>query len=244
MVTVLNIQPTHTIHTTHHISATPKAGQEEYSVLRDQWMRRGGGFIVGYDIVSHKSFDRVHDFYKQILSVTQTPAEHVAIVLVGNKKDLEHRRSVSTAEGMALANKWGVPFFETSALTNENVDECFEEVGRRIDLQDAASRSSKQTLLSPNGSVYTGTAIEMPTAVAAASIPFLQGVATYSPADNAVFAEYSGGWRYGRKHGNGTLRLRSSTTPTTTPTTTDASADVVVGCWADGILLEAHYNIK
>jgi Ras-related protein Rab-8A len=47
-------------------------------------------------------------------------------VLVGNKKDLEKDRVVSTSEGEALAKKHDVPFIETSALTNENVDKAYQ----------------------------------------------------------------------------------------------------------------------
>eukprot|EP01087_Luapelamoeba_hula_P013312 TRINITY_DN3802_c0_g3_i2.p1 TRINITY_DN3802_c0_g3~~TRINITY_DN3802_c0_g3_i2.p1 ORF type:complete len:309 (-),score=46.55 TRINITY_DN3802_c0_g3_i2:47-973(-) len=208
------------------------AGQEKFASLRDESMRRGGGYVIGYSIVNRESFERIHDFYDQLLAASTTPAEHMAIVLVGNKTDLEQQRSVSTAEGVALAEKWGVPFFETSALANEHVDECFEELGRWIDMQDTVPSSRQQTLQSPNGSVYTGTVVETPTGVTL--VPYLRGVATYTSADNALFGEYNGGWRCGRKHGNGTLRLRSTTT------THAGSGVVLVGRWLDGRLVEGH----
>ena len=58
--------------------------------------------------------------------------EKVPIVIVGNKKDLEHKRQVSTKEGQLLANEFNCPFFETSAAVRHNVDEMFVEVIRCI----------------------------------------------------------------------------------------------------------------
>jgi len=37
-------------------------------------------------------------------------------------------RQVSTADGEALAQTWGVPFFETSAKTKTNNEVCFYEL--------------------------------------------------------------------------------------------------------------------
>lgn len=47
----------------------------------------------------------------------------VPLILVGSKADLESDREVSKEDGKALADKFGCPFFETSAKTRVNVDE-------------------------------------------------------------------------------------------------------------------------
>jgi Ras-related protein Rab-2A len=41
----------------------------------------------------------------------------MAIMLIGNKSDLEHRRAVSTKEGEQFAQENGLIFLETSAKT-------------------------------------------------------------------------------------------------------------------------------
>ena len=51
-------------------------------------------------------------------------------ILVGNKKDLEMARTITFAEGKALADKYGIPFMETSAKTGHNVTEAFHELVR------------------------------------------------------------------------------------------------------------------
>ena len=46
-------------------------------------------------------------------------------VLVGNKADLEEFRVVSKSRGNSLASLNRTEFFETSAKTNQNVNEIF-----------------------------------------------------------------------------------------------------------------------
>jgi len=54
-------------------------------------------------------------------------------VIVGNKIDVAgDARKVTTREGQELADKWGVPFIETSAKTRVNIEECITEVVRRV----------------------------------------------------------------------------------------------------------------
>jgi GTPase SAR1 family protein len=49
----------------------------------------------------------------------------VCRLLVGNKVDLGGQRAVSRGEGAALAERYQIPFFETSALEGTNVTEAF-----------------------------------------------------------------------------------------------------------------------
>ncbi len=59
----------------------------------------------------------------------------MAQILVGNKSDMaEERRAVSYSSGKALADEYGIPFLETSAKDNVNVEQvgrggCGERVG-------------------------------------------------------------------------------------------------------------------
>ena len=45
------------------------AGQDEYSVMREQYMSRGDGFLLVYSVTDASSFDNVPNFYRQILRV-------------------------------------------------------------------------------------------------------------------------------------------------------------------------------
>eukprot|EP01101_Sappina_pedata_P008219 TRINITY_DN450_c0_g1_i2.p1 TRINITY_DN450_c0_g1~~TRINITY_DN450_c0_g1_i2.p1 ORF type:complete len:187 (+),score=75.44 TRINITY_DN450_c0_g1_i2:39-599(+) len=106
------------------------AGQEEFSAMRDQYMRTGQGFLCIYSIASRTSFDEIRIFRDQILRVKDT--DKVPLVLCGNKCDLESERQVSTAEGADLAKSFGCPFVETSAKARINVETAFFGLVREI----------------------------------------------------------------------------------------------------------------
>lgn len=76
------------------------AGQEEYSAMREQYMRTGEGFLLVYSITSRQSFDEIMTFQQQILRVKDK--DYFPIIVVGNKCDLEQERQVSTEGRLTL----------------------------------------------------------------------------------------------------------------------------------------------
>ncbi|EIE79843.1 hypothetical protein G6F46_006460 [Rhizopus delemar] len=106
------------------------AGQEEYSAMREQYMRNGEGFLLVYSITSRMSFDEISTFYQQICRVKDR--DYFPMVLVGNKCDLESDRQVSSQEGKDLAKQFGCQFIETSAKQKIHVEEAFFEVVKDI----------------------------------------------------------------------------------------------------------------
>ena len=107
------------------------AGQDEYSAMRDLYLRTGQGFLCVYSVASRTSFDEVLTFRESILRCKD--AVKIPMVLVGNKCDLgDDERQVSEREGRDLAKSMGVPFFEASAKQRINVDEVFYELVREV----------------------------------------------------------------------------------------------------------------
>ncbi|XP_004695143.1 PREDICTED: GTPase HRas isoform X4 [Condylura cristata] len=92
------------------------AGQEEYSAMRDQYMRTGEGFLCVFAINSSKSFEDIHQYREQIKRVKD--ADDVPMVLVGNKSDLA-ARTVDAPQAQELARSYGIPYVETSAKTRQ-----------------------------------------------------------------------------------------------------------------------------
>uniref|UniRef100_A0A3B4AS59 GTPase KRas n=1 Tax=Periophthalmus magnuspinnatus TaxID=409849 RepID=A0A3B4AS59_9GOBI len=117
------------------------AGQEEYSAMRDQYMRTGEGFLCVFAINNTKSFEDVH-LYEQINRVKDS--DSVPMVLVGNKSDL-NSRTVETKQAQELARSYGVPFVETSAKTRQGVEEAFYSLVREIRKYKETNRSSKKS---------------------------------------------------------------------------------------------------
>ena len=56
--------------------------------------------------------------------------EGVFKILVGNKCDLNEQRQVSKERGKQLADSYGIPFIETSAKSNENIEKLFADSTR------------------------------------------------------------------------------------------------------------------
>jgi len=106
------------------------AGQEEYSALRDQYMKTGEGFILVYSVTSRASFDYATKLRGNIIRMKE--AQDFPVVLVGNKKDLNEERQVTEAEGRLLAEKFEIRFIETSAKLNQGINEAFAELVREI----------------------------------------------------------------------------------------------------------------
>ncbi|CCK71978.1 Ras family GTPase RAS2 KNAG_0I01930 [Huiozyma naganishii CBS 8797] len=106
------------------------AGQEEYSAMREQYMRTGEGFLLVYSSTSKNSFDELITYYHQILRVKDT--DYVPIVVVGNKIDLSGERQVPFDSGLKLANEMSAPFLETSAKEGVNVEEAFYTLVRLV----------------------------------------------------------------------------------------------------------------
>ncbi|EAL60850.1 hypothetical protein ACTFIW_010590 [Dictyostelium discoideum] len=116
------------------------AGQEEYSAMRDQYMRTGQGFLCVYSITSRSSYDEIASFREQILRVKDK--DRVPLILVGNKADLDHERQVSVNEGQELAKGFNCPFMESSAKSRINVEEAFYSLVREIRKELKGDQSS------------------------------------------------------------------------------------------------------
>lgn len=115
------------------------AGQEEYSAMREQYMRTGEGFLLVYSINSRNSLEELQSFYEQILRVKDS--DDVPVIVIGNKCDLEAERQVSYEEGLALAEQFNCKFLETSAKQRINVEEAFFDVVRSINDQSELEES-------------------------------------------------------------------------------------------------------
>ena len=107
------------------------AGQEEYSAMREQYMKTGQGFLLVFSVTSRSSFDEISVLHQQIMRAKNNDSNY-PILLVGNKCDLEDQREVPKEEGTRLANRLNLTYIETSAKTRTNVEESFTMLASRI----------------------------------------------------------------------------------------------------------------
>ncbi|EED17496.1 RAS small monomeric GTPase (Rsr1), putative [Talaromyces stipitatus ATCC 10500] len=119
------------------------AGTEQFTAMRELYMKQGQGFLLVFSITSMSSLHELSEIREQIIRIKDDTK--VPIVIVGNKSDLEEDRAVSRARAFALSQSWGnAPYYETSARRRANVNEVFIDLCRQIirkDLQASQLRS-------------------------------------------------------------------------------------------------------
>ncbi|ELR20913.1 Rasrelated protein Rap-1, putative [Acanthamoeba castellanii str. Neff] len=106
------------------------AGTEQFTAMRDLYMKNGQGFVLVYSIIAPSTFNDLPDLREQILRVKDM--DDVPMVLVGNKCDLTDQRAISTEQGDSLAKKFNCVFLESSAKTKINVEQIFFDLIRQI----------------------------------------------------------------------------------------------------------------
>ena len=99
------------------------------------FFRDADGVIVCFDLTRHDTFIAVSDWVSGLL---QQKGKGLPIVLAGNKKDLcedleqNSERQVASEEGQELATKYNSAYMETSAKTDEGVQDLMENIFEQI----------------------------------------------------------------------------------------------------------------
>ncbi|CAH0521063.1 unnamed protein product [Peronospora belbahrii] len=105
------------------------AGQESFRSITRSYYRGAAGALLVYDITRRETFNHLTRWLEE---ARQNSNSNMAIMLIGNKSDLEHRRAVSFEEGEQFAKENGLIFLETSAKTAANVEEAFVKTASKI----------------------------------------------------------------------------------------------------------------
>ncbi|XP_014385548.1 PREDICTED: ras-related protein Rab-27A isoform X1 [Myotis brandtii] len=107
-----------------HLQLWDTAGQERFRSLTTAFFRDAMGFLLLFDLTNEQSFLNVRNWISQLQM--HAYCENPDIVLCGNKSDLEDQRAVKEEEARGLAEKYGIPYFETSAANGTNISEAIE----------------------------------------------------------------------------------------------------------------------
>lgn len=136
------------------------AGQEEYTSLRDQYLRDSEGFLMVFSLTDASSFHEIREIFEQLARSKEDDAT-IHAVLLGNKCDLVHERVVQREEVDELLQDLRdednmlfhgtVKYMECSAKERINVDEPFAELVRMMrkgtgqdgDKEDQDERNAK-----------------------------------------------------------------------------------------------------
>jgi len=118
------------------------AGTEQFTAMRDLYMKNGQGFVLVYSIIAQSTFNDLPDLREQILRVKDK--DEVPMILVGNKCDLQDQRVITTDQGEDLARKFSCAFLEASAKTRINVDQIFHDLIRQINKISPPAKGGKK----------------------------------------------------------------------------------------------------
>ena len=106
------------------------AGQDRFRTITKNYYKGANGIILIYDITSTETYENVENWISQI---KEEASPNVVIYLVGNKVDMEDKRKVSTEEGQKIADDNNLPFIETSAKSDININETFDNLVEKMD---------------------------------------------------------------------------------------------------------------
>uniref|UniRef100_A0A6A7FRL7 Ras-related protein Rab-43 n=1 Tax=Hirondellea gigas TaxID=1518452 RepID=A0A6A7FRL7_9CRUS len=138
------------------------AGQERFRTITQSYYRSANGVIMVYDITKRSSFLSIQRWMEEVRKYTHP---QVAIILIGNKSDMERMREVDRVEVERLVEMWGegdggvVHSLEVSAKDNSNVDHTFLLLAQQLKARNDGMRDLSgvdQITLGNTSSVHSG----------------------------------------------------------------------------------------
>lgn len=111
------------------LQITDTTGSHQFPAMQRLNISKGHAFILVYSVTSSQSLEELAPIFDVIKEVKGGDLEAAPLMLVANKCDEpESDRQVTVVQGQEHAKRWGCGFMETSAKTNENVKEMFQEL--------------------------------------------------------------------------------------------------------------------
>jgi len=103
-------------------------GSERFKSMTSYFIKSCPAFLLIFDLTRQKSFKNL-DMWLNMINENTSPK---VLCLIGNKSDLEESRQVSKAEAMEYAIKNNLKYLETSAKTNNNIENVFVYVASAL----------------------------------------------------------------------------------------------------------------
>ncbi len=101
------------------------AGQPQFYMLHRPYFNGADGMMLVYDITRSSSFSNINNWWSTSIKYGLSA---IPRILIGNKIDLKDDRKIILPMAEHLSEKINAPFFETSAVTGENVKLIFQKI--------------------------------------------------------------------------------------------------------------------
>lgn len=98
------------------------AGQEDFRSMTRQYYRSAAAALLVYDCTRPETFKNISRWADDVRT---NGNRSVILVLICNKIDMVERRVVSRNDGLKLAKEHDMLYVETSAKSNQNIEEAF-----------------------------------------------------------------------------------------------------------------------
>ncbi|XP_071792194.1 ras-related and estrogen-regulated growth inhibitor-like [Asterias amurensis] len=85
------------------------------SATRQELIRSSDGLVLVFSLVDRESFNYLQNIKSILVKTPGRDAEKIPAIIVANKSDLCHLRTVASTEGAELAKELGCPYYELSA---------------------------------------------------------------------------------------------------------------------------------
>ena len=115
------------------------AGQDRFRSIVSSYYRGSHGIVLVFDLTDRSSFEKISNWVEEI---KHNSPKSVKLLLVGNKCDLKEERKVSESEAKQIAQHLACGYEETSAKTDENIDEMIFNFSKFIFNENHSKDSS------------------------------------------------------------------------------------------------------
>ena len=104
------------------------AGQERYNALAPMYYRKSDIALIVYDLTSPDSLDRARRWIIELKRMTDIKL----VILVASKYDLVDDKCKLIKDGQKMASDHNIEFMLTSAKTNHNIQQLFNDIGHKM----------------------------------------------------------------------------------------------------------------
>ena len=108
------------------------SGGERFRMITPAYYRGANGIFIVYDVTDQRSFDHVEQW---LADSNKHASSNVLKLLIGNECDLADQRVVDYATAKQYADSVNMPFIETSAKCDVNVELSFVMMASQVKRQ-------------------------------------------------------------------------------------------------------------